>query len=86
MTITDDAPGSPHVVSLSGTGTEPSVALQPGSLSFVGQRVGTTSAAQTVTLTNTGGAPLTVASIVASGNFAQTNSCGGSLGPGATCT
>ena len=86
VTITDDAPGSPHVVSLSGTGTEPSVALQPGSLSFVGQRVGTTSASQTVTLTNTGGASLTVASIVASGNFAQTNTCGGSLGAGVTCT
>ena len=86
VTITDDAPGSPHVASLSGTGTEPSVALQPGSLSFAGQRVGTTSAPQTVTLTNTGGASLTVASIVASGNFAQTNTCGGNVGAGATCT
>ena len=86
VTVTDDAPGSPHVVSLGGTGTQPSVALHPASLSFVSQRVGTSSAPQTVTLTNTGGASLTIAGIVASGNFAQTNTCGGSVAAGATCT
>jgi hypothetical protein len=86
ITITDNAADSPRRASLSGTGTQPSVALSPVSLSFGSQRVGTTSAPQTVTLSNTGGASLTVASIVASGNFAQTNTCGGSVGAGATCT
>ena len=86
LTITDNAADSPQRVSLSGTGTEPAIALQPGSLSFPSQGVGTTSAPQIVTVSNTGGASSTIASIVASGNFAQTNTCGGSVGAGATCT
>ena len=85
LTITDDAAGSPHAVPVSGTGTVPIVALSPTSLTFAGQKVGTTSTAQAVTLTNTGNAALVISSIAVSGDFAQTNACGSSLAPGASC-
>ena len=78
-------------VSLSGTGSAaaPGVGLAPTSLSFGGQLLTTTSAAKTVTLTNTGTSTLTINSVAASGDFAQTNTCGtlpASLAAGANCT
>src|SRR5205823_3669811 len=62
------------------------VALSDTSLRFGVQLVGTTSAAQTATLTNTGGSTLTISSIAASADFLQNNTCGSSLPPGASCT
>src|SRR2546429_3496465 len=47
------------------------VSLSSTSLTFASQLVGTTSAAQTVTLNNTGNTALSVTSIVASGDYAQ---------------
>jgi FG-GAP-like repeat/Abnormal spindle-like microcephaly-assoc'd, ASPM-SPD-2-Hydin len=65
------------------------VSLSPASLTFAQQATGTTSAAQTATLTNTGTAALTISGISLAGtnatDFAQTNACGASLAPGATC-
>ena len=87
LTVIDDAAGSPHNVALSGSGVlAPAVTLVPTSLTFAGQRQGTTSAAQTVTLTNSGSAALNVTNIVASGDFAQTNTCGSTVAAGANCT
>lgn len=86
LTVTDNAAGSPHTASLSGTGIAPAAGLSPASLTFAGQNVGTTSAAQTVTLTNSGTAALTITSIAASGNFAQTNNCGTTLAVNGSCT
>jgi hypothetical protein len=63
----------------------PTVALAPASLVFTGQAVQTTSAPQTVTLTNTGGANLAISSISTSGDFSQNNTCGASIGAGASC-
>ncbi|MGD0125825.1 MAG: choice-of-anchor D domain-containing protein [Terriglobia bacterium] len=60
--------------------------LAPTGLTFPAQNVGTTSASQTVILSDTGNAPLTLASIVASGNFSETNSCGTSVTPSSPCT
>src|SRR5207244_2407276 len=60
VTITDHAAGSPQSVSPTGTGvTPPTATLSATSSAFGEQRVGTTSAAQNVTLTNNGGAPRT---------------------------
>jgi phosphatidylethanolamine-binding protein (PEBP) family uncharacterized protein len=90
LTITDDAPGSPHTVALSGNGTQPRVSLTPESLDFGEQRVGTRSASQPVTLSNTGTAPLHLTSISITGadrsDFAQTNTCGARVAAGANCT
>src|SRR5439155_14251392 len=62
------------------------VALSDTSLRFGLQLVGTTSTAQTVTLTNSGPITLTISSIAASGDFLQNNTCGSSLPAGASCT
>ncbi len=64
----------------------PVIGFSATSLTFAAQVVGTTSAAQTVTLTNSGNSPLGIAGITASGDFAQTNTCGASLVVAASCT
>jgi minor extracellular serine protease Vpr len=59
----------------------------PPSLSFGTVAVGSASAPQTVTLSNSGSAPLTVTSVSVSSGFAvTTNRCGTSLTAGAHCT
>jgi hypothetical protein len=68
----------------------PIVSLSPTSLTFSQQYVGTTSAAQNVTLTNTGNAALSISSIgltgANSGDFSQTNTCGSGVAAGANCS
>src|SRR6266540_4062516 len=95
VSITDDAAGSPHSLSLSGTGTAPSPAvnLTPSSLDFGAQLVSTTSDAKAATLTNTGTGPLTISSIAIAGAgaaaYAQTNTCPtgpSTLAVNASCT
>ncbi|MGH9416775.1 MAG: beta strand repeat-containing protein, partial [Terriglobales bacterium] len=69
-----------------GTGTEPGISAAPAALAFGSQAVGVASAAQTVTVTNTGTAPLTVASITTSGDFAEADNCTATpLAAGASC-
>jgi hypothetical protein len=62
------------------------IGVSPSSLSFVAQNVGTTSAAQTVTLTNTGAFMVAINSIATSGDYAQATTCAVLLTPGASCT
>ena len=88
LTITDNAPGSPQTVSLTGSGTI--VKLEPASLNFGNVQVGQTSSAETVTLTNTGFQTLSITGISITGtdpgDFSETNTCGSSLAGGASCT
>lgn len=86
LTITDSISGSQFMVPLSGTAVAPAVSLVPAKLTFANQAFGTTSAAQTVTLTNTGSGPLTISNIATSQDFAQTNTCGNSVAAGANCS
>jgi hypothetical protein len=90
VSITDNASGSPQTVSLSGTGTAPVDGLSPTSLAFGNQSVGTPSTAQTLTLSNTGNATLSITSLALTGtnasDFAQTNTCGSSVAANAHCT
>jgi YVTN family beta-propeller protein len=65
---------------------KPAVSLSTSALSFAVQPTGSTSAAQSVVLSNVGTAALTIGGITAAGPFAQTNACGASLAPGASCT
>jgi hypothetical protein len=76
-----------QVAGLIGTGTNPATdALTPTSLSFAAQQLGTSSAAQSVTLTNAGDVALTLISAqIASGDFAAVNACGNSLAPHSSC-
>lgn len=88
LSVTDNAPGSPQTASLTGTGVAsgPAASLNPTSLNFGNQTVNTTSAAQVVTLTNSGNASLSITSIAVTGNYAQTNNCGASLAASTSCT
>jgi len=92
IAVTDNAAGSPHIATLAGVGAAlpaPVVSLTPASLTFSAV-AGTTTAAQTATLTNTGNAALSISSIKLTGTnssaFAETNTCGSSLDVGANCT
>jgi hypothetical protein len=88
VSITDNAPGSPQTVPLTGRGSF--FEWSPRSLNLGDQKIGTSSAARTVTLNNPGPAPITLFSIgitgVNAGDFTQTHTCGSSLNPGASCT
>ncbi|MGA7221073.1 MAG: choice-of-anchor D domain-containing protein [Candidatus Sulfotelmatobacter sp.] len=87
ISVTDNAAGSPQSVALNGTGTTggPTASLSPTSVVFASQNLVSTSSPQTVTLTNSGTATLNINSIVAEGDYAQTNNCGSSLAAGANC-
>lgn len=90
ITVTDNAPGSPHVASLSVTGTAPTANISPITVSFGNQTIGTASSASTVVLTNQGTGPLTIASATISGansgDFSKTTTCSSTVSPGASCT
>jgi hypothetical protein len=92
ITITDNAQGSPQVVLLTGTGVVqgPIATLSASSLTFSTQVVGTSSTAQSVILTNSGSAALSITNVSFNGadpgDFSQTNTCGTSLAPGANCS
>jgi hypothetical protein len=93
LQLIDNAPGSPHIVPLTGTGTvvaTPAVTLTPASLNFPNQSVGVASSASLVILANTGNAALTISSIAVSGanasDFAQTNTCASTLAAAANCS
>ena len=103
MTANGSANGTAQTVSLSGTGTgsraggsgtgTPAnvVSLSPASLSFATQPIATTSAAQTVTLTNGIGAALTIAGLAITGTNAGdfteiAHNCNALVAAGGTCT
>ena len=76
---------APNIGAL-GTGSgSPTVSLSSSSVNFFNQFLSTTSLPQVVVLTNTGTASLSITSITASGNFAQSNNCGTSVGAGNSC-
>lgn len=89
VTVSDNLPGSPQTVALTGTGVAPIATLGSMSMAFSSQMVGTSSSSQGVSLTNTGTAPLLSLSITItganSGDFSQTNNCGSSLAINANC-
>jgi hypothetical protein len=92
LAINDNAPGSPHLVTLTGTGINEytTVLFTPPSLVFPAQILNTTSAALAVTMTNNGtsNVPLTITNIEATGDFAETNNCPATpftLAVGANC-
>jgi hypothetical protein len=84
LTITENAAGSPQVIPLGGTGVAPFLTLDTTSLNFGPQAVGTTSAAKTVTMTNTGNDALNISAMSTSGDYSSTT-CPASLVPSAHC-
>jgi hypothetical protein len=64
----------------------PAMTLSPTSLTFAAQSVATASAAQAITVTNSGNASLTVSSVATTGDFNETDNCVGSpIAAGASC-
>jgi len=102
ISITDNASGSPQTVSLAGTGTSTSNAagvtaavasVSPTSLPFGNLPIDVASSPQSLTLSNTGNATLSIDSLALTGtnanDFAQSNTCGSSLatsGNNSSCT
>jgi len=87
INITESADSNPLVITLTGTGIQPQVSASPASLVFPAQIVGTTSAAQTLTLTNPGSSQLTISGIAIEGtDYTLSSACGGSLQPNQQCT
>jgi hypothetical protein len=90
LTIPSSEPGSPTTVQLIGStggstvNTPPTVT--PGALAFGYETVGSTTAAQSVTVHNPGASAISISSVAVSGPFAETNTCGSSLAAGASCT
>jgi len=86
LNFTDDGVGSPQQVTLSGVGT--TAKLTPASLSF-GDVVLNRSLTKSVTLANVGTTTFTISGMTITGTnaseFSQTNNCGPSLAPGASC-
>jgi hypothetical protein len=99
LVFTDDATGSPRIVPLSGTATPAAPVLclslnaGTGTLSFGNQLLTTTSAGQSITITNCGSAALNISSVSITGfgsndfAFSQSPACtGGPIAPGGFCT
>lgn len=96
LTVMDNAgvgqPTLTQTTSLSGTGLQAVANLTPGSLTFNNQLLGTSSVAQPVQLSNTGGGALSISTggitITGSnaGEFSQTNDCGTGVPGYGNCT
>ncbi len=75
---------------ISGSGAGPAAGVLPASLTFNPQLVSSSSAAQQVTLSNTGTVPLTINGISFTGanpdDFTQANNCLGTVAAGGSCT
>jgi hypothetical protein len=93
FTLTGTSPALTHsVTGQLQVASQALAALNQSTLAFGTLLVGNTSQSQTVSLTNAGNIALDLTNIVAAaspganGSFAQTNNCGSSLGPSASCT
>ncbi len=90
LTITSSTPGAqlPPAVSLTGTGQAAAgLSASPAQLTFAPQALGQGSTPQTVTIANTGGTGASSFALAVSGPFSLAqNTCGTSLGAGASCS
>lgn len=95
LSITHNAAGSPSTIALGGNGTataQPAVSLNSSTLTFGAQTLGSTSAAQSVVVTNSGAATLSLNALTLTGTAATDFTRGGTcspttlLAPGSTCT
>ncbi|HEY0758411.1 MAG TPA: choice-of-anchor D domain-containing protein [Acidisarcina sp.] len=59
--------------------------LTPASLTFADQAISTASAAQPLTLSNTGGVALSIGQIALTGGYTETDNCNGSVAPNSSC-
>jgi len=69
-----------------GGGTSSPLTASPSSVSFGNETVGSTSSAQSVTVSNPGSSAVSLSSVGLTGPFSESNNCGTSLAAGASCT
>jgi hypothetical protein len=87
LTFSDTATNSPQTASLSGAGVAPPLTLSSASLIFDRQMLGTTSASQTVTITNNSGAQIrNLSQTTSNPEFLTAWNCPTSLKSGASCS
>lgn len=95
VSITHNAAGSPSSITLNGSATatpQPAISLNATTLTFAAQTIATPSTTQTVVVTNSGAAPLTLSAFdltgTAAADFGRSGSCstGSAMAAGATCT
>jgi hypothetical protein len=87
LTIYANVAGGQATVTLAGTATAPaSVLLTPASLTFAATLINQTTAAQIITLANTGGSTATLQTPLLTGDFAfSANTCGSTLAASTAC-
>jgi hypothetical protein len=96
LSVSDITRVQPQTVTLSGTGVEPgALSVSAMTLSFASQDLNTASAAQTLTVTNSGGVAVTkmgfgitgqgAASFSCGASICSATTCGASLAPGSSC-
>lgn len=86
LTISTHGVNGVQTVALSGLGLlPPALGLAPTSLSFGNVTLNNQSAAQTVTVSNTGGGTLAVSNVAITGDYAQSYSGCSAIAPGTSC-
>jgi hypothetical protein len=94
LSVADNATGTPQTVAITGTGATAltyTVSLSPATLTYASTTVGSTTAAQVVTVKNTGTGTVTLTSETLTGTnptdyLISANTCSTSLAPSATCS
>lgn len=91
LMIDDNAFAGPHVVGLTGTAiTGPALYIPNlnggNSFNFSATPIGTMEGPLIWNVTNPGQSPLSISSIVATGDFSQTNNCNAPIAPQGSCT
>lgn len=92
LAIVNNLSPSPMSVPLTGSGITATRTATPSSssLTFASVMIGATSAAQDLTLSNTGNTALTISSMAMGGangsDYVETDTCGGGVAAGASCT
>jgi len=95
LVITDNAPGSPQMVQLGGSGQappppEPAVTINPNPVTFATITQGATSSPMTIAVTDSGSATLHITSVTLGGNnsadFNMNSGCSGAYASNTGCT
>jgi hypothetical protein len=81
----DPGGGSSTLLNFTITADAGQLSISPPALAFGNQPVGIASAEQSVTATNSGSEPVSIAGVNATGAFSETDNCGGVLAPAASC-
>jgi phospholipase C len=84
LVVSDSGPGGTQATKLQGAGAY--VGLSPLNPRFARINVGTSSTPIPVTLTNSGPSAVSIASVSVGAGYSQTNNCGASVPPGASCS